>query len=155
MAQLLDTLRAQNGRLPDGLVKPLLDFFLVAREVAGGDLELHIILMVIAVRTIEHPEFAQMPVEQRDAGDHVFPSLGVNTRSIADSTGVPRETVRRKVADLYRKGWLVRRGLSLHYTAKAYRESVVVRTAMERLAVSYYEILRKEVLQLPLEQRPA
>lgn len=149
MTDLLDALRQRNPQLSDLLLKPLLDFFLTARGMTVGDLELHVILLTIAIRTVGHPDFQDMSLQDRLGGAPVFPSLGVNARSIADSSGIPRETVRRKVADLVRSGWIVRKGSNLYFTAKCFRETTPVRTAMERLAVQYYAILSEEVRKLP------
>jgi len=151
MTELLDALRQRNPQLSDLLLKPLLDFLLVAHDATHGDLELHIILLTIAVRTVEHPDFPNLSMEDRLGGVPIFPTLGVNARSIAESSGIPRETVRRKVADLVRDGRIVREGANLHFTAKAFAESTVVRTAIERLAVQYYEVLRQEAARLPPE----
>jgi hypothetical protein len=144
MNSLLEALRRQSPQLPDRLLKPLLAYLLIAREVAGGDLELNVILLMIAIRTVEHPDFSGLARERLE-DIPVFPSLGVNTQSIADSSGLPRETVRRKVATLVRKGWIARRGSTLHFTSTGFRETRFVREAMERLAVEYYEIIRKEL----------
>ena len=53
MNPILDALRSQDPQFPDLLLKPLLAYLLTAREVAGGDLELNIILLMIAIRAIE------------------------------------------------------------------------------------------------------
>jgi hypothetical protein len=149
MNQLLEALRGQNPQLPDLLLKPLLAFLLSAREATEGDLELHIILLMIAIRSVEHADFANLSTQDRLQDVPVFPSLGVNIFSIAESSGIPRETVRRKVAKLVRNGWIVRDGSTLQFTSKAFRETTLVREAMEHLAVEYSEIVRKEMLKLP------
>jgi hypothetical protein len=152
---LLETLRSQNPQLPDLLVKPLLAHFLSAYQVAGGDLAMHIITLVIAMRTVEHPDFSSLSMRERLEDVPVFPSLGLNSHSIAESSGIPYETVRRKVAKLERKGWIVRQGSTLHFTSKGYRENSLVREAREHLAVEYYETVRQEVLKLPPAQLDA
>ncbi|MEY6434203.1 helix-turn-helix domain-containing protein [Thioalkalicoccus limnaeus] len=44
----------------------------------------------------------------------------INLQSIADYSGIPRETVRRKVRDLEAQGWIIRRDNGyLIATAKA------------------------------------
>jgi DNA-binding IclR family transcriptional regulator len=73
----------------------------------------------------------------------------MNTLSIAESSGIPRETVRRKVANLVREGWIYRSGSTLHFTSKGYRETRSVREAMERLAVEYSEIIGNELPERP------
>ncbi len=80
------------------LLEPLFDVLRVAREVCGGDMDKALIILVVAIRTADHPQFATYTRDQLQSGAvPVFPSLGTNLRSIADSLGAPRETVRRKV----------------------------------------------------------
>lgn len=43
-------------------------------------------------------------------GDHLGRARPCNAMSISASTGIPRETVRRKIADLVAKGWLQKVG---------------------------------------------
>jgi hypothetical protein len=160
MNQLLETLRTQNPQLPDLLLKPLLAFLLAARELSpcepgSGDLELNIILLVIAIRTVEHAEFSNLSMRERLEDLRVFPSLGVNTHSIAESSGIPRETVRRKVAKLVRNGWIARRGSTLHFTSQGFRETSLVREAMECLALEYGEVIRKELAKMPTRRDTA
>jgi hypothetical protein len=145
MNELLDELRTHKPQFADALLNPLLSYLLTAREVAGGDLERNIILLVVAVRSVEHPEFADLSERERLEEGQVFPSLGVNMGSIAESSGIPRETVRRKVAELVRNGWVARQGTNLQFTAKAWRELAAIREARERLAITCYELVRDEL----------
>jgi hypothetical protein len=149
MRELLDELRLQSPHFESALLNPLLSYLLTAREVAGGDLDRNIILLVIGIRSIEHPQFRELLDGDGPEDLSVFPSLGINTRSIADWTGIPRETVRRKIADLVRSGWIARVGRQLHFTMKAWQDLAAIRDARERLAVKYYEIIRNEALKLP------
>ena len=155
MNPLLEALRGQSPHLSDLLMKPLLAYLLFAREVAGGDLDLNIILLVIAIRTVEHAEFSNLSMRERLEDLRVFPSLGVNTHSIAESSGIPRETVRRKVAKLVRNGWIARRGSTLHFTSQGFRETSLVREAMECLALEYGEVIRKELAKMPTRRDTA
>jgi DNA-binding IclR family transcriptional regulator len=59
----------------------------------------------------------------------------VNVRGIADSTGLSRETARRKVAELVALGWITRIGGSLHFTPEGYRALAAGRAALEALAL--------------------
>lgn len=125
-----------------GLLRPLLQLLRVGREAFDGDLEKLFIMLVVAVRTAEHPEFSSYSPEQLISGElAVFPSLGTNVRSVAASIGAPRETVRRKIAELVNAGWLVRQGNDLHFTALAYQELAELRIAVEHLAVTNFEIV--------------
>ena len=124
------------------LLNPLLDLFRVSREAFGGDVDKFLILLVIAVRTTQHQGFARLTPAQLSSGEiPVFPSLGVNVRSIADSLQIPKESVRRKVAEMIDTGWVVREGNDLLITAQAYREVSHVREAIELLAVRNFEVV--------------
>lgn len=71
----------------------------------------------------------------------VLPGLGANTRSIAETLGIPKETVRRKVSELIEAGWLARERGKLYSTARAYQELAPVREQLETLAARYYEVV--------------
>jgi hypothetical protein len=144
MRQFLDGLRGQNPQWGDRLLKPLLAYLLTAREVGGGDLDLNIILLIIAIRTIEHPDFDKFSAAELLGEGAVFPTLGVNTQSLAESSGIPLETVRRKLVKLVRRGWIVQRGRNLHFTSEGYKELTAVREAREVLAFKYYKIFKGE-----------
>ena len=78
--------------LADQLVVPLLQLLEFLRDAAGGDLEIHIVLLAIAARTVAHPDFRALTQEERATGAaEPFPTRGINIRSIADSTGMPRD----------------------------------------------------------------
>lgn len=118
------------------LLKPLIQLLTVARDVCGGDVDKFLIILVVAVRTTEHPAFKTFSQADLLAGKvPVMPSLGTNMRSVAASVGIPKETARRKLADIYDAGWLVRDGRDIRFTAKGYRELAPVREAIEALAL--------------------
>jgi DNA-binding MarR family transcriptional regulator len=122
------------------LLRPLLDLFTLGRESCGGDLDKFLIMLVIAVRTTEHGLFATYTQAQLLSGEiPVFPTLGTNVRSIAASVGLPRESVRRKVAELVEAGWIKREGNELQFTTSAYQDLARAREAIEQLAVRNFE----------------
>ena len=124
---------------PD-LIGPLLDLLSLSREACGGDMDKFLIMAVVAIRTTAHRDFATFIQDQLRSGEMaIFPSLGINIQSIADSVGAPKETVRRKVTELARAGWIERRGNDLFYTASAWHGLSGVRKQLEGTAVSYYE----------------
>jgi hypothetical protein len=133
------------------LLNPLLDLFSLSRQACGGDVDKFLVLLCIAVRTTEHSAFAKLTPDQLASGEiPIFPTLGANVRSIADSLRIPKESVRRKVAEMIEAGWVAREGNNLMFTARAYREVAHVRVAIESLAVRNYEIvdgLQKASLQ--------
>lgn len=122
------------------LIGPLVSLLSLSREACGGDIDKFLIMAVIAIRTTAHKDFVQYTQEQLHSGElPVFPSLGINIQSIADSVGAPKETVRRKVAELVEAAWIERRGNELFYTARAWRGLSQVGKKLEVTAVDYYE----------------
>lgn len=127
--------------LADELVTPFLHLLQSLREAGGGDLEIHIVLLAIAERTIAHPDFRALGDAERLSADGPFPTRGVNVRSIADSTGMPRETVRRKVTKLLRVGWIARTPEGLSFTAEGYRVLSPSRAQVEQLALKFHDLV--------------
>jgi hypothetical protein len=122
------------------LLRPLLDLLSVARATCGGDIDKFMVILVIAIRTTEHPIFPTLSQDQLLSGEiPVFPTLGTNVRSIADSTGLPRESVRRKVGELVQAGWVKRKENELQFTATAYQQLAGVRVAIEQVAARHFE----------------
>lgn len=75
-----------------------------------GDLELLLVLAVIGDRTRQEnwaPELLTYTNLTRGEGLENF-QLPVNIQSVADYSGIARETVRRKVNILQKKGWIRR-----------------------------------------------
>jgi len=125
------------------LLRPLLELCSRSRAACGGDIDKFLILLAVGMRTTSHPDFARRTQAELLSGEiPVFPGLGTNVRSIADSLGMPKETVRRKVAELVDAGWLAREGNELYFTAQAYSDLVPVREAIEFQAVRYHEIVQ-------------
>lgn len=85
----------------------------------GGDMALPIVLGEIAMRNLQavfqlrpeepyevlNPAAEQALIERRHSTDQLRPA---NALSIAAATGIPRETVRRKVDKLIQRGWVER-----------------------------------------------
>lgn len=144
MRQSLLRLLADNyPAVADDLLKPLLELCSCSRAACGGDIDKFVILLAVAMRTTSHPDFVRRSQEELLSGEiPVFPGLGTNVRSVADSLGMPKETVRRKVAELVETGWLAREGNDLFFTAQAYADLVPVREAIEFQAVRNYETVQ-------------
>jgi CRP-like cAMP-binding protein len=124
------------------LLRPLLHLLSISREACGGDVDKFLIMLVIAIRTTEHESFATYSQAQLLSGEiPIFPTLGTNVRSIAESTGTPKETVRRKVGELIEAGWISREGNELRFTVLAYQALAGVRVAIEDLAVSNFQVV--------------
>ena len=154
--ELLRHLVAENyPAIARSLLQPLLHLFSISRQACGGDADKFLIMLVIAIRTTEHELFATYSQAQLLSGElPVFPTLGTNVRSIAESTGAPRETVRRKVRELVDAGWVSRLGNELRFTALAYQQLAEVRVAIEHLAVQNFQVvadLARQSVQDPPE----
>ena len=79
------------------------------RACFDGDLDLLLVLAVISERTRPeewNPEIYTYRHLTRDDG--AGSALKINLQSVAEYSGIPRETVRRKVGILVRKGWVSR-----------------------------------------------
>jgi DNA-binding Lrp family transcriptional regulator len=117
-------------------------------------------MLVVGLRTTEDKRFSTYSRAQLLSGElPVFPTLGINVRSIADSIGVPRETVRRKVRQLIDAGWIDRKGNELRYTSLAYQRLSTTRAAIEQLAIRNYvtvsELMRRRLSgEAPASQAP-
>ncbi|MDB5419807.1 MAG: hypothetical protein JWP50_3226 [Phenylobacterium sp.] len=124
------------------ILASLLELLSLARGAYGGDLDKFLIMMVVSIRAAGHKDFATALLRHRATGaTPVFPSLGVNIQSIADSIGAPKETIRRKVTDLVELGWIERRGNELFLTPSAYETLTPVREAMHLLVVRHHQIV--------------
>lgn len=84
---------------------------LIARRAAfDGDLDLFLVLTIIGERSFT-PRNAppDMTEEQfRSSPVSTVEPVAINLQSIADFSGIPRETVRRKIATLVARGWVHR-----------------------------------------------
>jgi hypothetical protein len=146
-------MRGAYPRLAKDLLRPLLALLATARAMCGGDSQKSEILMLIAMRTIEHPDFAKLSYESIASGSApAYRSLGTNIRSIADSAGMPRETVRRKVAELTAAGLVTRKGNALSLNPAASVAMGPLRDAVLRLAVANYELVSGLVKPAPGER---
>ena len=113
-----------------GLVWPhhvgnLTQFLIAARNSFDGDLDMFLILAVVGDRTFSAKSVdpnLSYSAWREGASRHAVP-LSINARSIADYTGIPRETVRRKLLLLEEKGWIAKDADdALQATNKARRE---------------------------------
>ena len=140
MRNALKSLLADNfPQIAAEVLDPLVRFLQLARALCGGDADKFLVLTVIALRTTQHPEFrAVKPADPTWDEGAILPSLGVNVRSVAESLGIPKETVRRKVQELVAAGWIAREGAGLHITGLAYRDLAPVREELEALVARYY-----------------
>ena len=85
-------------------------YLVECRKACDGDLDLFLIMAIIGERTfsaahapdsMSHSEFVSGTVGK-------IAPLPINLQSIADFSGIARETVRRKLDLLIKRGWVVR-----------------------------------------------
>lgn len=137
-----DQLEANYHCVARDLLRQLLETMHVVYGLFGGDFEAFYILAVIAQRTAEHQDFRASPLcdwLKDDSPD--LPSLTTNIRSVAQGTGIPEETVRRKIMALVARGWVSRDGNRLSYTAQGAQELGGVRNTLMDLAVQNYRLV--------------
>jgi len=141
--QTLLRLVAENASMhAEPLLAGLLELLSEARGAFAGDVDKFLIMLVVAIRAAGHRDFADTVRRRRtEGGPSVFPSLGVNIQSVADSIGAPKETIRRKVFDLVEMGWIERRGNDLHLTPAAYENLKPLREGIYALAARHYEVV--------------
>lgn len=97
----------QYGSVHPKVLRHLLSWTLLMRESFDGDLDLMIVLAVIGDRRLKEPVIREIGFQEIVDGCQVPHTVPLtNRKSISDSTGIPRETVRRKVANLLARGWI-------------------------------------------------
>ncbi len=112
------------GTIWPAYIDALGDLLVILRRELDGDLDLLLIMAVLAGRT--RPEGWQAELKgfralRRRPGsdeDYIL-HHSINVQSLAEYSGVPRETVRRKITHLEERGWVVRESDgSLSFTDK-------------------------------------
>lgn len=143
MRHLLPLLRRDYSYLAKDFIGPMLELFSVGRATCGGDLDRLFIVLVVAMRTAEDRRVLDLDLDDvlRGAVD-VYPSLSTNVRSISDSTGIPKESVRRKVAALVEEGWIHRQGNSLSLAPQASRWLTPCREQLFQIALRYHQLIQ-------------
>jgi hypothetical protein len=77
----------------------------VCRKLCDGDLDLVLILSAIGTRTLMNRRTAGLSYSEfREGHRPAGVSRHINLQSIAEGTGIPRETVRRKINSLIERG---------------------------------------------------
>lgn len=105
-----DALRRNFGKLHASHAAALTAYLVECRKACDGDLDLFLVMAIIGERSFSVRNAPEaMSQEEFFAGTvrDVEP-LAINLQSIADYSGIPRETVRRKVERLIKKGWVER-----------------------------------------------
>lgn len=121
-----DLLTSNFDEIAPALVSQLVTVLSQGRQ-AFGDLDRLLILFVICERS-----------KLRGAG-----RSWTNIRSIAESTGLPRETVRRKVAQLADEGLISREGHRLTLLPAAETAARQTRAAIVEMAAANVELAER------------
>jgi len=144
-------LKAHYSTAIQPLVSDIVEFLSAARADLGGDLDRLLVLLVIALQTASSPEFRSLPADVARTGDDLdeFEGRPTNISSVADFTGIPRETVRRKVAELLDAGFIHRHGNDLKMSPEAPRrlshlvDMVVANSARAHALIDGLETAKK------------
>jgi len=104
-----DTLRTHFGRIWPIHNDAFSELLVILRRHFDGDLDRMLVLAIIGSRTLARGGIDGMSYDGFSARDQPgAASAPINLQSIADYSGIPRETVRRKVRDLLQRGWISR-----------------------------------------------
>ncbi len=105
-----DWLLSGFGRIYPAHVAAFADLLVVLRQHFDGDLDMMLILAVIGDRRVWQRTPSEDVSYDRMGRSSVpeSPFVSINMLSIANFIGMPRETVRRKVASLIDRGWVER-----------------------------------------------
>jgi Fic family protein len=102
-------LRDEFAQIHPLWVERELMMLMALRRKFGNDLDKPIILGAIGQFMFQNMPGASARYEDHSSGNQpVRPNRLTNIESISTSTGIPRESVRRKVAELLEIGWLTR-----------------------------------------------
>ena len=105
-----DEVKAVFGKVWPVHVHSLTRFLIECRKTFDGDLDMFLVLAVIGERTYSQqhadPDMSYEAFRSGKAGSTQL--IDINLRSIAEFSGIPRETVRRKINELMEKGWIAR-----------------------------------------------
>ena len=135
--ELSDLIAQHAGPLALSVNEPLVNLMVVGRQLCGDDLDAFLVLMVVIQQANRHSDFPTIKAKDLVDGKVAeIPSVDMNIQSIADYTGIPKETARRKVLALVDRGWVERDGGSLRFTAKGYLGVTPGREAAVKLAAS-------------------
>ena len=141
-SEIVELLAERPSAVAYDISQPLANFLREARDLADGDLDKAFVMVVIISRANQHPEFKKLSPERlRPDSDLILPTLGTNVRSLAESTGIPKETVRRKVLELIDAGWVTRDGRTLRYTLEGFHAVAPAREALYRMYAQAFQVV--------------
>jgi DNA-binding MarR family transcriptional regulator len=139
-------LRAHFGHIHAQNVAALSRHLITCRRFFDGDLDLFLVLMIIGERTFSRRNAPDLSFEQwQTASVRSVKQEAINLQSIADYSGIPRETVRRKVEILVQRGWVVRDGRKYISATDKARDELM---ALTESGLRYLAELRASFTQL-------
>ncbi|MBK1706466.1 hypothetical protein [Halochromatium glycolicum] len=104
-----DSLKAHFGRIWPIHNNAFCDLLVTLRRHFDGDLDRMLVLAIIGSRTLKDDSIEGLCYEHFMRLERRGEPAPINVQSIADHSGIPRETVRRKVKELLHTGWIIRR----------------------------------------------
>ena len=113
-----DSLIACFGRIWPVHNDAFCELLVTLRRHFGGDLDRMLVLAVIGSRTLARGRIDGMCYDRFMDVERAGEPASTNLQSIADYSGIPRETVRRKLRDLEQSGWISRSDKG-HFVATA------------------------------------
>jgi DNA-binding MarR family transcriptional regulator len=139
-----DEVRANFGRIWPAHVGSLTRFLIECRAALDGDLDMFLVLAVIGDRTFSQRKVdPAMTFAEFQASTTQTAPEDINVRSIAEFSGIPRETVRRKVAELVERGWVAKKDDGfLVATAQAKAELEPLTNASVKYIAGMMKLLR-------------
>lgn len=105
-----DEVKRAFGKVWPVHVHSLTRFLIECRRAFDGDLDMFLVLAVIGERTYsqQHADPSLTYDDFKSGRASETRVRDINLRSIAEFSGIPRETVRRKIAALAERGWIER-----------------------------------------------
>jgi len=104
------TLKTAFGRIWPVHNDAFCELLVRLRRQFGGDLDRMLVLAIVGSRTLARGRIDGESYDDFMARDGPEEEPApINLQSIADYSGIPRETVRRKLRDLEELGWIIRR----------------------------------------------
>jgi hypothetical protein len=152
----LQIVRERFTRFQPLWVEKHLAILCALRAQFGADIDKAIILSVIGQRMMRGPTQPDLSYEQAlRGGVPEYQGRFTNIESIAAASGIPRETVRRKVAELQSLGWVSRgEGGEIHVIARVGTDLDGITSLVMEMSASVFEAINHE-LHVPDADSPS
>jgi predicted transcriptional regulator len=138
----IEVLRARYAEFADKVVRRLVGFMHLARKHFSGDLDTFLIYAAVATRTAEGDGIKSLNFEDVLEGRlEAYPGLWTNVSTLAGSLGVPRESVRRKVAQLVELGYVDRADGRLVLRPIGTQRSTPLREQIFHMMLSFHGVV--------------